>query len=385
MPDDLLEDYIAQHLQASPDEVIRFSWHGGEPTVLGLDYFRKIVDIQRRHRPAGRTIANGMQTNGTLLDEDWCAFLAAEGFSVGLSLDGPRELNDRNRLTRDQESTFERTMRGYDLLRRHGIPTDILCVVSAPNARHPLEVYRFFKAIGAGYVTFLPLVTPCPEAEGGVSPDTVSAEAWGEFLCQVFDEWVRGDIGRIKVQTIEEAARTAFGQEHSLCLFRPECGDIPVSRGMAISTPAITSSIGGTGSETSPGRRSSICSTARLCGTSAGTSGGGFPGCAGSAGCGTCATGSVRRTASSGRPTAAPGSTTSVRATAASSNACDPSSPRWPRSGAGRTLTESFFEGVNRTSPGASVGWQRSPDDAVHSYSQAVNIHLVNDVDPMSL
>jgi uncharacterized protein len=228
MPDDVLEDYIAQHLQASPDEVIRFSWHGGEPTVLGLDYFRRIVDFQRRHRPAGWMIANGMQTNGTLLDEEWCAFLAAEGFSVGLSLDGPRELNDRHRLTRDQESTFDRSMRGYDLLRRHGVPTDILCVVSAENARHPLEAYRFFKRIGAGYVTFLPLVEPCPDAEGGVSPETVSAEAWGDFLCQVFDEWVRGDIGRIKVQIIEEAARTAFDQEHSLCIFRPECGDIRV-------------------------------------------------------------------------------------------------------------------------------------------------------------
>ncbi len=228
MEDALLEDYIVQHLRASPDEVIRFSWHGGEPTVLGLEYFRKIVDIQRHHRPSDRVIANGMQTNGTLLDENWCAFLFAEGFSIGLSLDGPKELNDCHRLTRTQESTFERAMRGYELLRRHGVPTDILCVVSAENARHPLEVYRFFKAIGAGYLTFLPLVRPLASAEGGVSPDTVSAEAWGDFLCQVFDEWVRGDIGRIKVQLIEEAARTAFGQEHSLCILRPECGDIPV-------------------------------------------------------------------------------------------------------------------------------------------------------------
>jgi uncharacterized protein len=228
LPDDLLEDYVAQHIAASPDEIIRFSWHGGEPTVLGVDYFRKIVEIQRRVCPAGRTIANGMQTNGTLLDEEWGRFLAAEGFSVGISLDGPRELHDRYRLTRDGTPSFDATMRGYEILRRHLVPTDILCVVSAANVAHPAEVYGFFREIGASYVTFLPLVEPRPAAQGGVSPDTVPAEAWGDFLCAVFDEWVSGDIGRIKIQIVEEAARTAFGQEHSLCIFRPVCGDIPV-------------------------------------------------------------------------------------------------------------------------------------------------------------
>jgi uncharacterized protein len=228
MPEDLLEDYIAQHIAASPDEIIRFSWHGCEPTVLGVDYYRKIVEIQRAYRPAGRTIANGMQTNGTLLDEEWGRFLAAEGFSVGLSLDGPRELHDRYRLTRDGRSSFDQTMRGFEILRRHGVPTDVLCVVSAENVRRPADVYGFFRGIGASYVTFLPLVERRPDAPGGVSPDSVPAEAWGDFLCAVFDEWVDRDIGRIKIQIVEEAARTAFGQEHSLCIFRPVCGDIPV-------------------------------------------------------------------------------------------------------------------------------------------------------------
>jgi uncharacterized protein len=228
MPDDILEDYIVQHINASPDQVIRFSWHGGEPTVLGLNAFRKIVALQRKHQPAGRRIANGMQTNGILLDEDWCRFLAAEGFAVGLSLDGPREMHDRYRVTRDQKPTYEQTMRGYELLRRHRISTDILCVVNAENVRFPAEVYRFFKQIKALYVSFLPLVEPQADAQGGVSPDSVPAEAWGAFLCAVFDEWVSGDIGRIKVQIFEEAARTAFGQDHSLCIFRPVCGDVPV-------------------------------------------------------------------------------------------------------------------------------------------------------------
>jgi len=228
MPEDLLEDYIAQHIAASPDEIIRFSWHGGEPTVLGIDSFRRIVEIQRRHRPTGRTVVNGMQTNGTLLDEEWGRFLAAEGFSVGLSLDGPRELHDRYRLAPDGTSSFDATMRGHELLRRHGVPTDILCVVSAYNVRRPAEVYGFFREINASYVTFLPLVERRPEAPGGVSPDTVPPKPWGDFLCAVFGEWVDRDIGRIKIQIVEEAARTAFGQEHSLCIFRPVCGDIPV-------------------------------------------------------------------------------------------------------------------------------------------------------------
>jgi uncharacterized protein len=228
MPEALLEAYIAQHIAASTDEIIRFSWHGGEPTILGVDYYRKIVEIERRLCPPRRTVANGLQTNGTLLDAEWGRFLAAEGFSVGLSLDGPREIHDCHRLTRDGRSSFDDTMRGYNVLRRHGVPTDILCVVGASNAGRPLEVYGFFREIGAPFVTFLPLVEPRPEAPGGVSPETVPPGAWGGFLCSVFDEWVERDIGRVKIQIVEEAARPAFGQEHSLCIFRPVCGAIPV-------------------------------------------------------------------------------------------------------------------------------------------------------------
>ena len=228
MSDDILEEYIVQHIDASPDPEIRFSWHGGEPTVLGLDYFRKIVALQNKHQPSNQRIANGMQTNGILLDEDWCRFLAAEGFAVGLSLDGPQEMHDRYRVTKDKKTTHEQTMRGYKLLQQHKVYTDILCVVNAQNVQHSTEVYRFFKQINAQYISFLPLVEPQPDAEGGVSHHTVPAEAWGIFLCTIFDEWRDQDIGQIKVQIFEEAARTAFNQEHSLCIFRPACGDIPV-------------------------------------------------------------------------------------------------------------------------------------------------------------
>jgi uncharacterized protein len=228
MTNDILEEYITQHIDASPETVIRFSWHGGEPTVLGLDYFRKIVALQRKHQLPDRRIANGIQTNGTLLDEDWCRFLTAEGFAVGLSLDGPQEMHDRYRVTKDGKPTHERTMRGYELLQKHRVYTDILCVVNAHNVQFPLQVYRFFKQINAQYITFLPMVEAQPDAKGGVSHISVPAEDWGTFLCTIFDEWREQDIGQVKVQIFEEAARTAFNQEHSLCIFRPTCGDIPV-------------------------------------------------------------------------------------------------------------------------------------------------------------
>ena len=220
MPDDLLEEYIVQHIAACTEPVISFSWHGGEPTILGLDYFRKIVTLQRKHQPADREIVNGIQTNGTLLDEDWCRFLAAEGFAVGISLDGPQDMHDRYRATKDGRSVFEQTMRGYRLLQQHQIPAEILCVVSSHNVRFPSEVYRFFRELGAPYLSFLPLVERRPEAEGGVSDRTVPAEAWGAFLCTIFDEWKARDIGRVKVQIFEEAVRPAFGQEHTLCVFK---------------------------------------------------------------------------------------------------------------------------------------------------------------------
>jgi len=228
MPGDLLEAYIVQHIEACPDPVIGFSWHGGEPCLLGLDYFRQIVALERKHCPPDRRIVNGIQTNGTLLDEAFCRFLADERFVVGISLDGPQALHDLHRLTRDQKPTYEQAIRGYALLQQHRVSTEVLCVVNADNVRRPLQVYRFFKRLQARYITFLPLVEPLPGAKGGVSPHTVPPDAFGTFLCTIFDEWLSQDIGRVKVQLFEEAARTAFGQEHTLCILRRTCGDVPV-------------------------------------------------------------------------------------------------------------------------------------------------------------
>ncbi len=228
MPEEILEQYIVQHIEAFPGPTINFSWHGGEPTLLGVDYFRKVVELQHRHQPPGQHITNGIQTNGTLLDENWCRFLADAGFGVGLSLDGPEYLHDRYRLTKRQEPTHELAMRGYNLLQQHRIPMDILCVVHSHNVQFPIQVYTFFKQIGAQYLTFLPLVERQPVADLGADRRSVTPDDWGTFLCNIFDEWIRQDIGQVKIQIFEEAVSTAFDQEHALCIFRKTCGDIPV-------------------------------------------------------------------------------------------------------------------------------------------------------------
>jgi uncharacterized protein len=228
MPDDVLEAYIGQHIAASADPVIHFSWHGGEPTLLGVEYFRKILSLQRKHKPPARRITNGMQTNGILIDEEWCRFLEGEAFAVGFSLDGPREMHDRHRLTKSRKPTHAQAMRGYQLLRKYRIPCDLLCVVNAYNVQYPIQVYQFFKEIEAGYIGFLPIVEPLPGTEGEVSDRTVPAEAFGDFLCAIYDEWLSRDIGRIRVQIFDEVAGKALGHDQTLCIFQKTCGRVPV-------------------------------------------------------------------------------------------------------------------------------------------------------------
>ncbi len=226
MADDLLEAYIVQHIEACPTELILFSWHGGEPTVLGIDFFRRVVELQRKHRPEGRRIVNGIQTNGVLIDEEWCRFLAREGFHIGLSIDGPKELHDRYRVTRNGRATHKQVLAAYRMLRKSNVPCDLLCVVNDRTVRQPSAVYRFLKDLGVPYMQFLPLVIPA--GDGGVDEKSVPAAAYGEFLCTIFDEWMRNDVGRIAIQYIEEALRPAMGWEHALCIHREVCGDIVV-------------------------------------------------------------------------------------------------------------------------------------------------------------
>ncbi len=228
MDDGLLETYVAQHLEASPSSEVLFSWHGGEPTLVGLEFFERVVALQARHERHGRRAVNGIQTNGVAVDDRWAAFFARHGFRVGLSLDGPADLHDRHRLNHGGQGSHAAALRAFECLSRHRVATEILCVVHADNVGQPLRVYRFLRKMGARAIGFLPVVRPDPGAPGGVTTESVRPDAYGRFLCEVFDEWAGRDEARIQVQMFDEALRPARGLEHGLCVFRPTCGDVPV-------------------------------------------------------------------------------------------------------------------------------------------------------------
>lgn len=228
MSDELLEKYISQHIKASDGASVNFSWHGGEPTLAGIDFYKRAIELQKKHKPSYKKIINGIQTNGTLLDEEWYKFLEKEKFIVGISIDGPEDFHDRYRLTSTGNPTFSKVRESFIQLKNYNIVTEVLCVVHAGNMDHPMDVYRFFNENGAAFITFLPLVIRDNHSESGVTASSVSAEGFGRFMVSVFDEWVTSDIGKIKVQLFEEAARTAFKQGHTLCIFREECGGVPV-------------------------------------------------------------------------------------------------------------------------------------------------------------
>lgn len=228
MSADILERYIIQHIEASTEQNIFFSWHGGEPLLAGIDFFRKIVELEEKHKPTGSIIINGIQTNGTLINETWASFLAENKFLTGISIDGPGDLHNRYRVTADNKPSLSGTMRGYDLLMKYKVQCEILCVVNSFNVRFPLVVYNFFKELGGKYITFLPLVERRSGTKSGVSRSTVPAFEFGRFLISIFNEWIERDIGTIKIQIFEEAARTAFGQDHTLCIFKENCGGVPV-------------------------------------------------------------------------------------------------------------------------------------------------------------
>ncbi len=227
LSDELLERYIIQHFEAAGRGNVYFSWHGGEPLMAGIGFFKRVIHLQEKHKPDGISYFNGLQTNGTLLDDRWCKFLADNKFYIGISIDGPASMHDQYRVTAGGQPSHEKVIRGYKLLVKYGLHPEILCVVSSHNAAHPLEVYHYFKALGAGYMTFLPLVTRDTSRPEGVTRSSVTPEGFGFFLTTIFDEWVDGDIGKIKVQIFEEAARTAFNLEHTRCIFKKECGGVP--------------------------------------------------------------------------------------------------------------------------------------------------------------
>jgi uncharacterized protein len=190
---------------------------------MGLDFFRKAVALQEKYRKPNMRIKNTFQTNGVLLDDEWCRFFKEHNFLVGLSMDGPRELHDAYRVDKGGKPTFDKVYRALKLLQKHGVEFNILCVVNRINADHPLRVYRFFKNEGVEFIQFIPAVERTPE--GGVTEWTVRPEQWGNFLCAIFDEWVRNDVGRIFVQQFEVALEAWLGFEPSLCVHAKTCGN----------------------------------------------------------------------------------------------------------------------------------------------------------------
>jgi len=225
---EILEKYIHQHIEASSSSPVFFSWHGGEPLLAGIDFYRKAVEVQKKNLPAGWLAVNGIQTNGTLLNDEWCRVLKSENFITGISIDGPEYYHNKYRHTSSGKTSFAYVIRGYELLKKHGIPVEVLCVVNSENSEHPLEVYNFFRQLGTGYITFLPLVERSLTEASGVTSRSVIADTFGNFLSVIFDEWKENDIGKIKVQIFEEALRAAFGQDHTLCIFKTNCGGVPV-------------------------------------------------------------------------------------------------------------------------------------------------------------
>ena len=230
MSDELLEEYTRQYIAAQRAPEVVFAWQGGEPTLMDLEFYRRAVALQQKYRRPGIRILNTLQTNGTRLDDEWCAFFHEHNFLIGLSLDGPRHLHDAYRVDRGGQPTFDRAMDGLTKLQRHQVEFNILTCLHAANADFPLDVYRFLRdEVGAEYMQFIPIVERSFQQGTAVSPRSISGEAYGRFLNTVFDEWIQHDIGRVSVQMFDVALAIWLGEPSGLCIFDETCG-----RGLAM-------------------------------------------------------------------------------------------------------------------------------------------------------
>ena len=227
MSEATLERVVRAHLDANPAAEVVFGWQGGEPLLVGLDFYQRAVALQARCAAPGQRVQNTLQTNGTMLTEEWCEFLQEHGFLVGLSLDGPRHCHDAYRRDQAGGPTFDRVMAAARLLRAHRVEFNILATVHAANADHPLEVYRFLRdEVGAQFLQFIPIVEAArdPSGRSPVTDRSVSGSQYGRFLIGVFDEWVRRDVGGVFVQAFDSALTSWLGGVSPLCVFAEECG-----------------------------------------------------------------------------------------------------------------------------------------------------------------
>ena len=226
MSDEVLEAHIRQCFECQSGPLVTLAWQGGEPTLMGLDFFRRAVAIEKRFAPPGVQVERTLQTNGVLLDDEWCRFLKDNGFLVGLSLDGPRKMHDTWRLDHKGGGTFDKVLNAARLLQQYQVDFNILATVNSANGDHPLEVYRFFRdEVKASYLQFIPIVVRDPNSTTGVTESSVGALQYGKFLSAIFDEWVSRDVGKIFVLNFDFSLANWLGAP-SNCLFSPECGDM---------------------------------------------------------------------------------------------------------------------------------------------------------------
>jgi uncharacterized protein len=224
MSDAVLETYIRQCIEASPGPTVSFVWHGGEPTLAGLDFYKRALELQKRYLPAKWSCWNNLQTNGTLLNEDWCSFIANEHFDVGISIDGTRWVHDRYRKDLHGKGTYETAVAAVRRLQTYGVQPDLLCTVTSTSAQEPLDIYRALRDLNTGWIQFIPIVRQ--DSNGQITPDSISSEAYGHFLSVVFDEWIYHDLGKLNVQFFAEMALVWSGGRANPCWMAPICGRV---------------------------------------------------------------------------------------------------------------------------------------------------------------
>ena len=236
MSDEMLEQFTREYIEAQTMNQVLFTWHGGEPLLRSIDFYRKALSLQQKYA-GGRCIDNIIQTNGTLLTDEWCEFFAQKHWLVGISIDGPQPDHDHYRLTAAGKPSWKKVMQGIKLLKKHGVEWNAMAVVNAYNANHPLEFYRFFKENGCQFLQFTPIVERLTRHEDGrtlasladkdeisLSEASVAPEQWGYFLCAIFDEWVRKDVGKIFVEIFDCTLANWMGISPGICAYSKECG-----------------------------------------------------------------------------------------------------------------------------------------------------------------
>ena len=235
LSDELLELFIRQYLEAQTTPEVLFTWHGGEPLMRPISFYRKALQLQAKYA-RGRRISNSIQTNGTLLNDDWCRFLRDNRFLVGLSVDGPADFHNEYRRDRQGRPSFYKVMKGIELLKKHGVEYNAMAVVNDYNADFPLEFYRFFKSIGCRYIQFTPIVERLGSHADGtrlaspgeqtptLAPFSITPRQWGDFLCAIFDEWVQHDVSHYYIQLFDATLANWFGIAPGLCSVAETCG-----------------------------------------------------------------------------------------------------------------------------------------------------------------